>query len=210
MKFLKKYNKFQESIQIDLKLIEIDINESLGIFYDTIMKSIGAEEVNLFDTFKLSKNEFEDKLNLDLLTTNPNFIKNIRTNGFKKSNVTNSEDFETFLNKPCKFMLIHKIDLDELQNPDYIVFQSWNDSLSSWEEPRLFKVTGNIKNFYDKLSSKVIEIEDGGKNYIYNTTNGNEWILQNPEDESEIYQKYFRKDDFQKMINDRKVKINII
>jgi hypothetical protein len=210
MKFLKKYNKFQESIQIDLKLIEIDINESLGIFYDTIMKSIGAEEVNLFDTFKLSKNEFEDKLNLDLLTTNPNFIKNIRTNGFKKSNVTNSKDFETFLNKPCKFMLIHKIDLDELQNPDYIVFQSWNDSLSSWEEPRLFKVTGNIKNFYDKLSSKVIEIEDGGKNYIYNTTNGNEWILQNPEDESEIYQKYFRKDDFQKMINDRKVKINII
>lgn len=210
MKFLKNYNKFQESIQIDLKLIEIDINESLGIFYDTIMKSIGAEEVNLFDTFKLRKDEFQDKLNLDSLTSNADFIEKLNLSGLKKSNVTNSEDFETFLNKPCKFMLIHKKDLDELQNPDYIVFQSWNDGLSSWESPRLFKVSGDIKNFYDKLSSKVIEIEDGGKNYIYNTTNGNEWILQNPEDENEIYQKYFRKDDFQKMINDRKVKINII
>lgn len=210
MKFIKSFHSYKESIQIDLKLIEIDINESLGVFYDTIMKSIGAEEVNLFDTFELPKKEFEDRLNLDILTTNPEFIKKLTIKNLKKSNVTNSEDFETFLNKPCKFMLIHKIDLDELQNPDYIVFQSWNDNLSDWEEPRLFKVTGDIKNFYDKLSSKVIEIEDDGKNYIYNTTNGNEWILQNPEDENEIYRKYFRKDDFQKMINDRKSKINII
>jgi hypothetical protein len=210
MKFIKSYGEYKESIQIDLKLTEIDINESLGVFYDTIMKSIGAEEMNLFDTFELPKSEFSDKLNLDVLTTNPKFIKNLTIKNLKKSNVTNSEDFETFLNKPCKFMLIHKIDLDELQNPDFIVFQSWNDNLSNWEEPRLFKVTGDIKNFYDKLSSKVIEIEEDGKNYIYNTTNGNEWILQNPEDETEIYQKYFRKDDFQKMINDRKAKINII
>ena len=210
MKFVKGYNSFKESIQIDIKLIEIDINESLGMFYDSIMKSIGAEEVNFFDTFRLPKDDFSNKLNLDLLTTNPEFINSLSKKGLKKSNLTNSEDFETFLNKPCRFMLIHKAQSNELENPDFILFQSWNDNLSKWEELRMFKITGDIKTFYDKLSSKVIEIEDDGENYIYSTTNGNEWILQNVDKMSDIYQKYFRKDDFQKLLNDRKVKINII
>jgi hypothetical protein len=210
MKFVKRYKSFKESIQIDIKLIEIDINESLGLFYDSIMKSIGAEEVDFFDTFKLPKNEFSSKLNLDLLTTNPEFIHSLSTNNLKKSNVTNSDDFETFLNKPCRFMLIHKVNANELENPDYILFQSWNDSLSKWEGLRMFKISGEIKKFYDKLSSKVIEIQDAGENYIYSTTNGNEWFLQNQEKESDIYQKYFRKEDFQNLLNDRKVTINII
>jgi hypothetical protein len=210
MKFLNDYNQFKESIQIDIALIEIDINESLGMFYDSIMKSIGAEEVDFYDTFKLPKDDFSDKLNLDLLTTNPEFIHSLSSIGLKKSNITNSEDFETFLNKPCKFMLIHKIESNEIQNPDFILFQSWNDSLSKWDNFRMFKVKGDIKNFYDKLSSKVIEIEDEGQNYIYSTTNGNEWTLQNQEKSSDIYQNYYRKDDFQKLLNDRKVTINII
>lgn len=210
MKFVKTYNTFKESIQIDIRLIEIDINESLGLLYDSIMKSIGAEEVDFYDTFKLSKSSFVDKLNLDLLTSNPDFISSLAKNGFKKSSVTNSDDFETFLNKPCRFMLIHRSDQSELQNPDFILFQSWNDSLSKWEDLKMYKVSGDIKKFYDKLSSKIIEIEDEGNNFIYSTTNGNEWTLQNPDKESEIYQKYFRKDDFQKLLNDRKVKINII
>lgn len=210
MNLLTSYKSFKESIQIDIRLIKIDINESLGMFYDTIMKSIGAEEVDFFNTLKLSKGEFSDKLNLDLLTSNPDFINSLSSQGLKKSTVTNSEDFETFLNKPCKFMLIHKSELDEIQNPDFILFQSWNDNLSKWEDLRMYKVTGDIKKFYDKLSSKVIEIEDNGENYIYTTNNGNEWVLQNQEKSNDIYLKYFRKDDFQNLINDRKVRINII
>ena len=86
MKFVKSFKSYLESIQIDIKLIEIDINESLGLFYDSVMKSIGAEEVDFYDTFKLSKDEFSDKMNLDLLTTNPEFIKSLSGFGFKKSN----------------------------------------------------------------------------------------------------------------------------
>lgn len=210
MKFVKSFKSYLESIQIDIKLIEIDINESLGLFYDSVMKSIGAEEVDFYDTFKLRKEEFSDKMNLDLLTTNPEFIKSLSGFGLKKSSVTNSDDFETFLNKPCRFMLIHKIQSSELENPDYILFQSWNDGLSEWENVRIYKVSGDIKKFYDKLSSRVIEIDDSGEKYIYSTTNGNEWMLQNQEKENDIYQKYFRKEEFQKLLNDRKVKINII
>ena len=129
MKFIKPYYKFKESIQVDTTLIQVDINESLGMFYDIVMKSIDAEEVDFYDTFKINKDEFGEQLNLDLLNSNPSFIKSLSSVGLKKSIVTNSEDFETFLNKPCKFILIHKVDMNELGNPDYIIFQSWNDTL---------------------------------------------------------------------------------
>jgi hypothetical protein len=199
-----------ESKIIDIKIIEIDINESLGQFYDSILQSIGAEEVNIFDTLNLPKDDFETKLNLDILTTNHEFIHSLSSIGLKNSGVTNTDDFETFLNKPCRFMLIHKVESNELENPDYIIFQSYNNTTSEWETSRMFKITGDIKSFYDKLSSKVIEIDDEGNNYIYQTSNGNEWNLQNTEKENDIYKKYFRKDEFEKLLNDRKVRINII
>ena len=121
----------------------------------------------------------------------------------------NSDDYETYLNKPCRFMMIYNIESNELENPSYILFQSYNETLSKWEDVKLFKVTGDIKAFYDKLSSKVIEIDDNGEKYIYHSSNKNEWTLQNKE-ESDTYKKYFRNEDFEKLINDKKVTINII
>lgn len=209
MKYIKKYNKYLESIKIDVSIINVDINESLGIYYENILKSIGAEELNIFDTFSLPKDDFSDKLNLDLLTTSPEFINSLSSIGLKKSNVQNSDDYETYLNKPCRFMMIYNIESNELENPSYILFQSYNETLNKWEDVKLFKVTGDIKTFYDKLSSKVIEIDDDGEKYIYHSSNKNEWTLQNKE-EGDTYKKYFRNEDFEKLINDKKVTINII
>jgi hypothetical protein len=58
MKFLKNFKKYQESIKIEFGIINIDINESLGLLYDTILRSIGAEQSDIFDTFHLSKDDF--------------------------------------------------------------------------------------------------------------------------------------------------------
>jgi hypothetical protein len=210
MKHLKSYLKYLESIKFDLAIVNVDINESLGIYYENILKSIGAEEIDMFDTFKLPKDDFEKKLNLDILTANPEFINSLASIGLKKSNLMNTEDFETFVNKPSRFMLIYRVEANELENPNYILFQSFNQTLNKWEDCKLFKVNGDIKSFYDKLSSRVIEVEDGDNKYIYNTSNGNEWILQNPDKANDTFKKYFRKDEFEKLINDNKVKINII
>ena len=210
MRYLKPYQNYLESIKIDVSIINVDINESLGVYYENILKSIGAEEQDLFDTFKLPKDDFADKLNLDLLTNNPEFINSLSSIGLKKSNLFNTDDFETFVNKPSRFVLIYRVEANELENPNYILFQSYNQTLDKWEDSKLFRVTGDIKTFYDKLSSRVIEIEDDENKYIYNTSNGNEWSLQNTDKANDTYKKYFRKDDFEKLINDRKVKINII
>ena len=210
MKYLKPYNTYLESLKIDVAIINVDINESLGLYYENILKSIGAEEVDMFDTFSLPKDDFADKLNLDVLTTNTEFINSLSSIGLKKSNVQNTDDLETFVNKPCRFMLIYNIESSELENPTYIIFQSWNETIDKWDETKLYKVNGEIKRFYDKLSSRVIEIDDNGDKYIYNTSNGNEWTLQNVDQENDTFKKYFRKDEFEKLINDMKVTINII
>jgi hypothetical protein len=71
-------------------------------------------------------------------------------------------------------------------------------------------LNSDIKKFYDKLTSKTIEIIDGDEKYVYQTSNGNEWELQNLDRKTDTYQKVIRKDDFEKLLSDRKVKINII
>ena len=72
MKFLKNYKKFLESIQIDVSIVNIDINESLSTFYENILKSIGAEKMNIFDTFVLPKKDF--KTEIDFLDNSTEFI----------------------------------------------------------------------------------------------------------------------------------------
>ena len=63
MKYLKKYNNFKESILIDLSIQNVtDLMESLTIWYDSLLISIGAEEVDIFSTFHLPVDEYKDKL----------------------------------------------------------------------------------------------------------------------------------------------------
>ena len=107
-------------------------------------------------------------------------------------------------------MFIYGQEQNELENPLYIIFQTWNETLKKWEDVKLYKVNNNVKNFYDKLSSKTIEVVDGDQNYIYNTSNGNEWILQNSDKENDTYKRVFRKEELQKLLDDKNIKINII
>ena len=211
MKYLKKYNKFKESILVDLNIQSVaDILESLTIWTDSLLEAIGAEEVDMFDTFKLPAEDYKDKLDLDYLEDNVEFINSLSSIALKKSEVKLSDDFQTFLNKPCRFMFIYGIDKNELENPSYLIFQSWNETLNKWEDVKLYKINGDVQKFYDKLTSRTIELVDGDENYIYNVTNGNEWVLQNVEKENDIYKRTFRKEELQDLLKERKIKVNIL
>lgn len=207
MKFIKGYNNFKESILIDLNTDSIlDLMESLSIWSESLLDSIGAEEVNMFDTFKLPIDEFKDKMDLDYLEDNVDFINSLSSIALKKSEVKLSDDYETFISKPCRFMLIYNINSNELENPSYLIFQSWNETLSKWEDVKLYKVNGDIQRFYDKLISRTIEI-DG--EYIY-SNQANEWILQNKEKATDVYKEVLRKNEMEDFLNNNKVKVNII
>jgi hypothetical protein len=209
MKWIKDFKKYHESIQIDLTFTQIDIMESLNILDDVLLSSIAAENVDLLSTLKLPV-EFQDKLDLDELSSNIEFINSISSIGLKKSALQNTDDFETFVNKPCRFILLYDFNANELENPDYILFQSYNSTIQKWDDTKLYKVKDDIKKFYDKLTSKTIEIIEGDVNYIYTTSNGNDWTLQNIESQNDIYTKEISKEELQKIIDERKVIINII
>jgi len=211
MKFLKGYNQYLESLQIDLSTDIIDLMESLIIWHDVLLSSIGAEEVDLVNTLSLNQ---IDNLDLDYLSENIEFLNSLASLGLKKSAVQNTEDFETFLNKPCRFMLIYDINSNELQGAEFMLFQTYNETLNKWDATKLYKMNiegSNIQQrFFDKLTSRTIEITDGDENYIYTTSNGNDWELQNLNKENDIYKRFFRKDELQKLLDDREVKLTIV
>jgi len=209
---IKTYNQFKESLVIDLSFQGIeDLLESLTVWYDALLSAIGAEEVNIFDTLKLRQDDFSNKLDLDSLGDNVEFINSLSSIALKKSPIQNSDDFQTFLNKPCRFMFLYDINSNELENPIYIMMQVYNDTLSSWDNSKIYKIQDDVKKFYDKLTSRTIEIVDGDQNYIYTTSNGNnEWILQNKDVENDVYKQTFRKEELEDLVKDRKIKINVI
>lgn len=215
MRWIKGYLSYKESIVVDMGIAQVgDLLESLSVWHDTLLGSIGAEEVK--DVLNFLGLDDGTKLDLDLLCgggeSDPDekFINSLTSKKMKKSEVQNTEDYETFLNKPCKFMFIYNDDANELENPAYLMMQVWNDSLDKWSDAKLYKVNGDAKRFYDKLSSKTIEINDADENFIYTTSNGNEWTLKDTTKENDIWKRVFRKDELQKLVDDRGVSITII
>jgi hypothetical protein len=210
MKHLKPYKKFKESLVIDLQFQDIDLKESLDIWHDTLLSSISAEEVDLFDTLFLPKEEFINNLDIEFLENSVEFVNALTSLRLKKSEVQNTDTIESFVNKPCKFMFIYGIESNELENPIYILFQVWNETQKKWSDVKLYKVNENVKKFYDKLSSKEIEVIDGDEKYIYVTSNGNDWLLKDEDKENDIYTKSLRKEELEKLLSERNVKISIV
>ena len=97
-----------------------------------------------------------------------------------------------------------------MENPKFLIFQTWNQSLKDWEDAKLYKVNDNIQKFYDKLTSRTIEIIDADQNYIYTTSNGNDWQLQNLDKENDVYTRVLRKEELQKILDENKITLNII
>lgn len=207
MKYIKHYSKFKESIQIDTAMYDLNLQESLSIWQDSLLNSINAEKLDFHDELKLDRSV---KLDLDYLVNNNEFVNSLSSLGLKKTDVQNTDDYETLLNKSCKFMPIYKIESNELENPIYLAIQFWVDSLSKWDDAYLYRVKEDMKKFYDKLTSKTIEIMDGDNKFIYKTSNGgNDWVMQSG-DETEDFLKSLRKEELQTIVSDKNIKINII
>ena len=211
MKILKSFKQFKESIIIDLDSNNVDdILESLMLWHDVLLSSVNAKEEDIYVTFRIPNGNFIGKLDLDFLSDNVDFINSLTSNALKKSEINDSNDYQTFLNKPCRYMFIYDINSNELENPKFILFQAWLDNMNEWDDVKLYSINDDVKKFYDKLTSRVIEILDGDDNYIYSTSNGNEWILQNIDKENDVYKRSFRKEEFQDLLSDKNVKVNIL
>lgn len=207
---IKKYAAFSESIILDLNLVDelIDINESLSIWHDVVLKSIGATELDIYEVFNLPKDDYKNTMHIDYLSNNAEFLGSLSSIGLKKSKVESSKDYNTFLTTPCKFMFIYRVEANELENPEYVLFQVWDNT--KWDECKLYKINNDINNFYNKLSSKVLELDYEGVKYVYDTSNGSEWILQNIEQSNGDFKKYLRIAELEELLHNKKIKLTII
>mgnify|MGYP001022197460 CR=1 FL=1 len=209
MRYLKTYKLYIESIVLDSNIEEIiDITESLSVVDDTLLTSIKAEEKEMSLVFDYLSDENKS---IDSVCKDSKFIHQISKLGFRLSEVFNTDDYETFINKTIKFVLVYLKDTNDLVNPEYIITQTWNESTNKWEKVKLYKINDDIKNFYDKLSSKTVQFTKDDINYIYKTGNsGNNWILQNVDNETEDFKKEMTKDDLKKASKLQGIKITII
>ena len=207
MKFIKKYTQFNESIQLDMSKQNLsDLLESLTVWQDNLLNSIKAEELNIIDVLgDIRTNDLEE------LSEDPKFIERLSQVKLKKSELQSTIDYETFIKKKITFLPIYDIDANELMNPNFLFIQSFNESLNKLDPIRLYRVNDDIKKFYDKLSSKTIEIIDKNINYIYKTGNsGNNWELQNIKDENDTYKRFLTHQDLHDITGISDVNIQII
>ena len=85
MRYIKSYKIYKESIVVDLTFQNVEeLLESLSLWHDALLNSISAEEVDIYDTFKLPNDSFSDKLDLDTLSDNVEFINSLSSIALKK------------------------------------------------------------------------------------------------------------------------------
>lgn len=200
---IKNYKKFLESIELD------EILESMSVIEKDLISSISGEEMNMFKTLKLEEKDFKNK-DLNFLSKSVEFINSLSSLGLKKSTIQDTKDIETFLNIELKFMFIYNIESNELENPIYLLMEMWDDEKMKWTDIKLYKVNNDVKRFYDILSSKTIELFYDNKNFIYKTSNTNDWELQNLLDETNLFKRFLSKSELSDLMKNKDVSSKII
>lgn len=209
---IKKFNEMYNvnnisNLSNDIVLFNnFDLNESLTIWQNDILNSIKAKEINMLDTLKYKN----DKLSIDDLSKSPEFINSLSSIGLKISPIYNTDDFETFTKLSMKFLFIYRIESDELENPIYILIQTWDNNKSNWSKSRCYKINDDIKKFYDKLSNKTIVISYNNDKFIYITSNSNEWNLQDIKKSNDIFKKVLDINELESILRLDNIKFEII
>jgi len=216
MKNLNNWNQhiFESSMEMIELFHEADILESIITDSDALLKSIEAEEIDLYTTFNISRDDTNFK-NIQDLFDNEIFNKKIDKLGFKKNAIESTEETETFIEKTLhiKFFSIYKKNQSELEQPKYILYQSRNKGEHNWDNIKTYLVNGDMHKFYSKLTDKTIEIKKGDKTYIYTTTNsGNDWQLQKNKNNQDTkkFKDMMNNDDIKAVLLDDDISITII
>jgi hypothetical protein len=192
---------------------EINIDESLITNTEELLESIEAEETNLFDTFKLNRNDFDKYFTIQYLFESKDFEEYLKENSYKKTDIESTEDYETFLKNSydIRFFCIYGINQSTIEKPKWIIIQMKEKDSDEWTPVRCYVVNGDMNRFYDIMTSRTIEIKDGENSWIYWTSNsGEEWVLKNVEDENDEFKEYLTSSEIKDLLKDGEFKFEII
>jgi hypothetical protein len=168
--------------------------EKVIINPEILLDSIQAKQISSEEIFGIDTKKYND---LETLFNDNTFNEKIKSKGFKKDNFELTKEYETFLKESIsiKYFLIFKSTQNELERPKYIALQVKKVN-ESWGQIGVYEVNRDMKNFYDLLTNKTVEIKLNNKNYIYKTTNGGtDWTLQNTENQDQTFRQTMRSDE---------------
>lgn len=193
MRYLKTY----ESFKIEEPTTMSELLEKLSVVEKNIMDSIKAEEINI-EAFFNGEVPIQD---IERLSENSEFHDLLKLKGLDIGKVENTDDYETFLLNPFKYLLIRERGKSDLDNPKYIIIQTFNSTEQDWNNLKMYEIHGEFRNFYDKLANRTIELNHNGVRYIYQTSNKNEWELTNQKG-TDMFPRFIRKEDLLKLIHE--------
>lgn len=202
MKHLKSYIDYlKESLDGIEMPYKIYLKESIGAELQNLLEVLDTVKIDFYMFFDLTKDIIAEDVDIEVLAKNNDFLKALRSKELKKTNVENSDDYETFLKSPIRFFFIYDSIKNDADNPDYIVIQEFDKNLKVWLSFKMYSIEDDMNKFYDKLTSKTIEIKKDDNNYIYSTSNsGNNWQLQNVELENDSFKKMMSSEEIEALL----------
>lgn len=217
MKNINNYNQylFEQATEMEEIFNDADILESIVTDSDALLKSIEAEEIDLFTTFELSRDEIKSNVNIQELYDNTLFNRQLEKLNYKKNDIESTEESETFIKETIQVMFfsIYKNNQSELEQPKYIIYQSKIIKDKKWNNLKAYSVNADMQKFYSKLTNKSIEINSDNKTYVYNTSNsGVDWQMQKNHNnqDNKIFKDMMTNNEIKAILVDNNISITII
>jgi len=175
------------------------IKESMTTDIDGLLDSINDKKIDFYG-IGLSNDEYINKP-IELLYEDANFNTTMFKKNLKKGEIESTQDIENFLRKDIdmKFFFLYSRDETVLNNPNYLILQYYKDN--RWYPIEVYSLEGKIKNFYEKLTAKKIELTDNNITYKYETSNsGNNWLLSNKEEKTDKFKENLETENIKELI----------
>lgn len=173
------------------------ILESLAVLEEQLLSSVDAKELDFSSYFG-----DVDRSTLEFIIDNETFLTHLNMGGYRKSEIIYSDDYETFLIEPLKLITIHRDDSTDLEDPEMIIIQIFNSNANKWGACMLYRIQRPFKHFYNSLTTQSISIVHSDQNYVYRTSNVNEWELVDPSLANDTFPDIIRREDLLKLIQD--------
>lgn len=179
---------------------DIKLNESLNLSLDDLFRSMPAKRLNPGIELKLPE---DFNLDINHLEKSDYFFNSLKSLGLERGELFDSTEIETFIRTPFKFFFIYKIPANPIVEPEYLLLQPEGG------ETQLWRLDIEVKIFLDKISSRTIKLTKGSGNWIYSSSNGNNWKLLNIDKSNDEFRGELDKSDIEKLISDSDINFNI-
>lgn len=211
MKYFKDFQSFKklsESIDGYELPFRIDLKESITTDIKDLLSSIGAEELDLCNELHINPEEIDLRIDLENFVESDLVLDSLSKLELRLGDVEKTSDSQTFLSAPIFYVCLYSKGSSDLENPSHVFIQQWQNETKNRTHIKMYKVQDNFLKFYDRLSSKTVEVEIDNKKLIYKTDNsGNNWTLQIPVDG---YENNITSQEMWDLMKDKNVKVKVL